>query len=105
MPFGDRRSAITRAVATVVVLNNGGYYILKAQLLGMNQKAVKYDRYPGMDIAEPAVDFMALAKAFGVPAERAEKADEVTAAVRKAMNEDGPHLIEIPIDATVKPLG
>ena len=26
--------------ATIVVLNNGGYYILKSQLLGMNQKAV-----------------------------------------------------------------
>jgi benzoylformate decarboxylase len=91
--------------ATVVVLNNGGYYILKAQLLGMGGKAAKFEQYPGMDIASPAVDFMALAQAFGVPAERVDKGSEVTAAVRKAMASGGPNLIEVPVDATVRPLG
>ncbi|MGZ4188564.1 MAG: thiamine pyrophosphate-binding protein [Actinomycetota bacterium] len=91
--------------ATVVVLNNGGYYILKSQLLGMNQKAVKFDKWPGMDIADPAVDFMSLAKAFGVPSERVEKGSEITGAVRKAMSSGGPFLVEVPIDGTVKPMG
>lgn len=91
--------------ATVVVLNNGGYYILKAQLLGMGGKAAKFERYPGMDIADPPVDFMALAQAFGVPAERVEKAGDVTAAVRKGIASGGPNLIEVPVDATVRPLG
>ncbi|HJT37765.1 MAG TPA: thiamine pyrophosphate-dependent enzyme, partial [Actinomycetota bacterium] len=63
---------------TVVVLNNGGYYILKSQLLGMNQKAVKFDKWPGMDIADPPVDFMSLARAYGVPSERVEKGSEIT---------------------------
>jgi benzoylformate decarboxylase len=91
--------------ATIVVLNNGGYYILKSQLLAMNQKAVKFDKWPGMDIAEPAVDFMALAAAFGVPSERVEKPSEITPAVRKANASGGPFLVEVPIDATVHPLG
>jgi benzoylformate decarboxylase len=91
--------------ATIVVLNNGGYYILKSQLLGMNQKAVKFDKWPGMDIKEPAVDFMALAKAFGVPSERVEKGSEITSAVRKAMGSGGPFLVEVPIDGTVTPMG
>ena len=90
---------------TVVVLNNGGYFILKSQLLGMNQKAVKFDKWPGMDIADPAVDFMALAHAFGVPSERVKKGSEITSAVRKAMGSGGPFLIEVPIDGTVKPMG
>lgn len=90
--------------ATIVILNNGGYYILKAQLLGMGGKAAKYERYPGMDIAEPAVDFMALAQAFGVPAERVEKGSEVAPAVRKALASGGPAVVEVPIDPTVRPL-
>lgn len=91
--------------ATIVVINNGGYYILKAQLLQMAGQSAKHDRYVGTDIADPAVDFMALAAAFGVPAERAESAGEVTAAVRKAMDSGGPALVEVPIDGTVRPLG
>ena len=90
---------------TVVVLNNGGYYILKSQLLAMNQKAVKFDTWPGMDIADPSVDFMALARAYGVPSERVEKGSEITSAVRKAMGSGGPFLLEVPIDGTVKPMG
>lgn len=91
--------------ATIVVLNNGGYYILKAQLLGMGGKAAAAGVYPGMDIADPTVDFMALASAYGVPSERAETSGDITAVVRKAMSSGGPFLVEIPIDATVKPLG
>jgi len=90
---------------TVVVLNNGGYYILKSQLLGMNQKAVKFDKWPGMDIADPPVDFMSLARAYGVPSERVEKGSEITSAVRKAMGSSGPFLLEVPIDGTIKPMG
>lgn len=91
--------------ATVVVLNNGGYYILKAQLLGMAGKAAKLERYPGMDIENPSVDFLALAEAFGVPAERVERASEIGPAVRGALASGGPSLVEIPIDRTVRPLG
>jgi benzoylformate decarboxylase len=91
--------------ATIVILNNGGYQILKSQLLGLGQKAAAAEVYPGMDIAAPAVDFMSLSRAFGVDAERAEKADDVTAAVRAAIAGHGPRVIEVPIDATVRPLG
>jgi benzoylformate decarboxylase len=90
---------------TVVVLNNGGYYILKAQMLAMAGKAAKKDVWPGMDIADPPVDFMALAAAYGVPAERATTAAEVTSVARKAFDTRGPFLIEVPIDRSLKALG
>ncbi len=91
--------------ATIVVINNGGYYILKAQLLAMGRESAKANRYVGTDIAEPAVDFMALSSAFGVTSHRAEKAGEVTAAVRAAIESGKPSLVEVAIDPTVKPLG
>ena len=90
--------------ATIVVINNGGYYVLKSQMLGMAGKAAKAGVYPGMDITGPPVDFLALSQAFGVPAERAETAGDVTGAVRKALSSDGPSLVEVPIDGTVQPL-
>ena len=52
----------------------------------MNQKAVKFDKWPGMDITDPPVDFMSLAAAYGLPSERVEKGSEITSAVRKAMD-------------------
>jgi benzoylformate decarboxylase len=91
--------------ATVVILNNGGYYILKAQLLGMGGKAAKADAYPGMDIAGPPVDFMALAHAFGVPAERVESGREIAPAVRKAIASGGPALVEVVVDPSLRPIG
>jgi benzoylformate decarboxylase len=91
--------------ATIVVVNNGGYQILKNQMLGMAGKAAKAETYPGMDITGPAVDFMALAASFGVSAVRAERPDQITAAVRKGMDADGPSLVEVPVDRTVVPLG
>lgn len=88
----------------VVILNNAGYYILKAQLLGMEGKAAATQTYPGMDIVGPAVDFPSLAHAFGVPAERVETSGEVTSAVRKALSSGGPFLVEVAVDSTVRPL-
>ncbi len=53
---------------TVVIVNNGGYRIIKQRLLSFH----KSNRFVGMDFANPAVDFCALAGALGVPAERVE---------------------------------
>ena len=57
-----------------------------------------------MDIVEPSVDFAALAKAFGVGYRYAEKADEVTSAVRECFDAGGAWVVEVPVDPTVTPL-
>jgi acetolactate synthase-1/2/3 large subunit len=51
-------------------------------------------RYRDVELDNP--DFLALAQAYGVPAHRATTPEELEKAVRKALNRDGPALIEVP---------
>jgi benzoylformate decarboxylase len=81
-----------------VILNNASYLILKSGLAGMGGKAVKNDVWPAMDIVDPRVDFLALSRAFDVPAERVEHVDDLGPAIRKATASGGPALIEVVVD-------
>ena len=81
-----------------VILNNASYLILKSGMAGMQGKAVKHDVWPAMDIVDPRVDFLSLARAFDVPAERVETAGDIGPAVRKAIASGGPALVEIVVD-------
>jgi benzoylformate decarboxylase len=72
------------------VVNNRQYLILKRNLKPGKE-------YPGLDLDEPAVDFVALAQSMGVTSVRVEKADEVSDAARAAYDSSGPRLIELPI--------
>ncbi|HEY4702620.1 MAG TPA: thiamine pyrophosphate-dependent enzyme [Streptosporangiaceae bacterium] len=47
-----------------------------------------------LQLAPPALDFTAIAGGMGVPAQRATTAAEFAAALRRALAEPGPHLIE-----------
>ena len=50
-----------------------------------------------LDLSRPDLDFTALAAGLGVPATRARTAEELAAALRAALAEPGPHLIEAQI--------
>ncbi len=47
-----------------------------------------------LDLSRPTLDFTQLAAGLGVPARRASTAAEFAAALREALAEPGPHLIE-----------
>jgi benzoylformate decarboxylase len=84
-----------------VVLNNRSYLILKQGMQSMAGKAAKADVYPGMDIVDPPVDFLPLARSMGVDAERIEKASEIQSAVASALKANKPALIEIDVDGSL----
>ena len=46
------------------------------------------------DLGSPRVDWVALSTGYGVPARRATTADELVSAMRDALAEPGPHLVE-----------
>jgi thiamine pyrophosphate-dependent acetolactate synthase large subunit-like protein len=50
-----------------------------------------------METTDPAIDFLALAAAMGVPAERADSREAIAAAAARAFARQGPSLIEIPV--------
>ncbi|HKI13872.1 MAG TPA: thiamine pyrophosphate-dependent enzyme, partial [Roseiarcus sp.] len=79
------------------VFNNRRYGVLQnvAKQLGYGNAVA--GRFVGMDIADPAIDFQALAASMGVPGIRADDRAAIGAAVAAALTRDGPSLIEIAI--------
>ena len=84
-----------------VILNNTSYMILKQGLNAAQGKAAKHDVWPAMDIVDPPVDFLSLAKAFDVPAERVDAGADIGPAVKKALASGGPALIEVVVDGSM----
>ncbi|MFY9586971.1 MAG: thiamine pyrophosphate-dependent enzyme, partial [Actinomycetota bacterium] len=84
-----------------VILNNTSYMILKQGLNAAQGKAAKHDVWPAMDIVDPPVDFLSLAKAFDVPAERVDAGADIGPAVKKALASGGPALVEIVVDGSM----
>lgn len=82
---------------TVVIVNNGGYRIIKERLLAFH----KSDRFVGMDFTDPPVDFSALAKALGVEAIRVTEAKTLKPTLASAFDRPGPKLIEVVVEGSV----
>jgi benzoylformate decarboxylase len=87
-----------------VICNNAQYRILKSGLLAFRSEPAKQGKFVGMDLVQPEIDFVGLAKSLGVTAERVTKPQEVGPALRQALSRHGPSLIDIPIDRSVRAL-
>ena len=84
-------AANLRLPMTFLICNNGGYQILKNRLKLFHGN----DKPIGMDFKDPPIDACALAKGFGVPAERVETAEAFEASLAKSLKSSGPTLIEV----------
>ncbi len=82
---------------TVVIINNGGYRIIKQRLLAFHGD----DHYVGMDFVDPPVDFTGLAKSLGLEAMRITEAKDVTPALASAFKRPGAKLIEVVVDGSL----
>jgi benzoylformate decarboxylase len=87
---------------TYVVPNNSSYAILKAGMLGMGLPSAKKGIYPGMDLVDPTIDYVALARALGVRAERVEKPGELREVLAACVAHAGPSLVDVVIDRGFK---
>jgi acetolactate synthase I/II/III large subunit len=86
---------------TTVIFNNGSYAILNMELDRVGAEPAGQAARSLLELSRPGLDFVALAAGMGVPASRASGAEDFAAALRRALEEPGPHLIE----AVVPPLG
>jgi benzoylformate decarboxylase len=82
---------------TVVIVNNGGYRIIKQRLLSFHGD----DHFVGMDFADPAVDFTGMARALGLEAMRITDPGELAQTLASAFAKPGAKLIEVMVDGTV----
>jgi acetolactate synthase I/II/III large subunit len=83
-----------QADVTTIVCDNGSYAILAHELekVGADGGGERAQRL--LDLGGPALDFVAMARGMGVPGERVETAEELAAALRRALAEPGPHLVQ-----------
>ena len=66
--------------------------------------AAQVDRYVGMELVAPAIDFVALARALGVAAERARTVHEATDLISQGLSGDTAMLIDVALDRGFKPM-
>ena len=97
-------AAHDRIAVVFVILNNSSYRILKQRTNALKGHAAQTDRYVGMDLDDPAVDFVGLAGSLGVAASRARTIDEVLVQLRAGLAGDRPVLIDVAIDRSFKPV-
>src|SRR6201994_1991904 len=76
---------------SVVIVNNGGYRIIKQRLLSFHGD----DNYIGMDFADPPGDFAGNARALGLEATRIDAPRELKPQLSDAFNRPGAKLIEV----------
>lgn len=81
-----------------IVINNGGYSILKAfrDSIGLG------DTVPGLDV--PGLDLTLVARGLGCEAETVEKPEDLHAAVGRALDSERPYLLDVIVDPAVPKL-
>ncbi|MCZ2343824.1 MAG: hypothetical protein LC104_18805 [Bacteroidales bacterium] len=83
---------------TFVVAHNAQYKILKQCAAVMPLPRMSQGEYLAMDLTDPVVDFVSLARGFGVEAERLREPDAVESRVRESLlQSDRPRLFEVAI--------
>ncbi len=78
---------------TYVIPNNCSYRILKERLVSFR----KTDKFVGMDMDDPAIDFVSLAQSMGVPARRITDPQDVGPALRESIQSGGPRLLDVTV--------
>jgi benzoylformate decarboxylase len=97
-------AAHERIGAIFVILNNTSYRILKQRVHALRGHAAQTDIYVAMDLTDPAVDFVGLARSLGITADRASTVAEATDLLKAALADGGPALIEVTLDRAFKPM-
>lgn len=59
--------------------------------------AARLNQFIAMDIVDPEIDFLHLARSMGIPARRIDRAGDIAPAVKAGIESAGPNLIEVPV--------
>jgi acetolactate synthase-1/2/3 large subunit len=79
---------------TTIICSNREYRILRVELARADIQQPGPQASKLTSLANPPLDWVALARGLGVPGVRADSADELVAELERALAEPGPHLIE-----------
>jgi acetolactate synthase-1/2/3 large subunit len=79
---------------TTLIFANGTYNILDTEYRRLGVEAVGDIAASLFDIGNPTIDWVALAKGFGVPAGKADSCEQLTELLERAYATPGPFLIQ-----------
>ena len=82
---------------TYVIINNGGYGILKERLMAYGGAAAASGCIIGMDLCDPSIQFVQLAAALGVPAMEITDPEKIAPAVSESIHRNGPVLLDVKV--------
>ncbi|MGQ0547848.1 MAG: thiamine pyrophosphate-binding protein, partial [Betaproteobacteria bacterium] len=71
---------------TYVIANNRSYRIIKERLVSFR----KSDRFTGMDLRDPELDFVALAQSMGLASQRVSSPEQIAPVLREALSSGKP---------------
>jgi benzoylformate decarboxylase len=97
-------AAHDKIAVVFVIFNNTSYRILKQRLHAQRGLAAQVDRFVGMELVDPAIDYVGLARSLGIAAERAKTVHETTDLIAQGIKSNAPLLIDVPLDRTYKPM-
>jgi benzoylformate decarboxylase len=97
-------AAHDRIGVVFVILNNRSYRILKQRLLALRGHAEQVDTFVGMELVDPPIDFVGLARSLGVAAEHVKTVHDATDLVAHGIKSNAPLLIDVDLDPAFKPM-
>jgi benzoylformate decarboxylase len=87
-----------------VIFNNTSYRILKQRLVMLRGLAEQADKFVGMELTDPPIDFIGLAHSLGIEAQRAKTVKDTTDLIGKALKDGTPMLIDVDMERAYKPM-
>jgi acetolactate synthase-1/2/3 large subunit len=80
---------------TTVLINNRSYAILRGELANVGARNVGRKALDMLDLGRPDLDFVALARAMGVPGARVETMEDFNRRFVEGVRSPGPYLVEV----------
>jgi benzoylformate decarboxylase len=87
-----------------VIFNNTSYRILKQRLVMLRGLAEQADKFVGMELDDPAIDFVGLARSLGIEGQRAKTVKDATDLIGKALKDGTAMLIDVDMERGYKPM-
>jgi len=87
-----------------VIFNNTSYRILKQRLVMLRGLAEQVDNFVGMELRDPAIDFVGLARSLGIEGQRARTVKEATDLIAHGLKSGSALLIDVDMDRAYKPV-
>ncbi|MGH7825154.1 MAG: thiamine pyrophosphate-binding protein [Candidatus Binatia bacterium] len=90
-----------RVPLLVIVFNNRAYMAVKNQFRGSEER-IRIAAEMGAELVGPDINFARLAETFGIFGQRVERPEAIEAAIRKAMEQSGPALVDVVISQNTR---